>query len=100
MKSMNEAIGRTRDEVEAQIVARAWSDEAFRERLKADPHAAVTEETGVNVPGSIAIEVLEETPERAYLVIPLNRVAISEDQLDAVTGGLCAGEGIPANWYT
>jgi Nitrile hydratase, alpha chain len=88
---MSEAAGRTRDELEAQIVARAWADEAFRERLKADPHAAVAEETGVNVPKSIEIEVLEETPENAYLVIPLNRVAISEDRLDAVTGGVCAG---------
>jgi hypothetical protein len=37
--------------------------------------------------------VLEETPEQAYLVIPLNRIAIAEDQLDAVSGGAesCTG---------
>jgi broad-specificity NMP kinase len=90
---MSEAAAPTRGELEAKLVARAWADEGFRERLKAEPRAAISEETGVVVPESIRIEVLEETPEQAYLVIPLNRVAISEDQLDAVSAGLCAGEG-------
>jgi hypothetical protein len=43
--------------------------------------------TGVVVPESVQIEVLEETPEKAYLVIPLNRVAIADEQLD-VAGGV------------
>jgi hypothetical protein len=83
---MSEAALPTRDEIEAQIVARAWSDETFRERLKAEPRAALAELTGLTVPESIEIEVLEETPEKAYLVIPLNRVAIADEQLD-VAGG-------------
>jgi Nitrile hydratase, alpha chain len=92
-EAVSEASARTRDELEAQIVARARSDETFRERLKADPRAAVADVTGVVVPESIQIEVLEETPEQAYLVIPLNRIAIAEDQLDAVSGGAesCTG---------
>jgi hypothetical protein len=81
----------TRRELEAKVVARAWADEDFRERLRTDPHAAVAEETGIRVPESIEIEVLEETPEKGYLVIPLNRVAISEDELDVVSGGGCDG---------
>jgi len=97
---MSEAPARTRDELEAQIVARAWADEAFRERLKTDPHAAVAEETGFLIPEAIEVEVVEETPEKGYLVIPLNRVAISEEQLEAASGGLCAGEGYPPNWFT
>jgi hypothetical protein len=84
---MSEASARTRDELEAQIVARAWADEGFRERLRADPHAAVAEVTGVAVPESIEIEVLEETPEKGYLVIPLNRVEISDEELDVAGGG-------------
>jgi Nitrile hydratase, alpha chain len=83
---MSEAAASTRRELEAKIVARAWADEGFRERLRADPHAAVAEETGVSVPESLTIEVLEETPEKGYLVIPLNRVEISDEQLD-VAGG-------------
>jgi hypothetical protein len=76
----------SRADLEAKIVARAWADEAFRARLKADPRAAVAEETGIKVPESVTVEVLEETPDKAYLVIPSNRVAISDEDLD-VAGG-------------
>jgi hypothetical protein len=38
------------------------------------------------VPESVEIEVLEETPEKGYLVIPVNRVAISDEQLDVAAG--------------
>jgi nitrile hydratase alpha subunit len=73
-------------EVEAKLVARAWADESYRDRLKADPRAAVAEETGVTVPESVAIEVLEETPDKAYLVIPSNRMAIADEDLNAAGG--------------
>jgi Nitrile hydratase, alpha chain len=84
---MSEAAAPTRDELEAQIVARAWADAGFRERLRADPRGAVAEVTGIVVPESIEIEVLEETPEKGYLVIPQNRVAISDEHLEAASGG-------------
>jgi hypothetical protein len=83
---MSEATAPSRRDLEAKIVARAWADEGFRERLKADPRAAVAEETGVTVPDSVALEVLEETPDQAYLVIPSNRMAIADEQLDAAGG--------------
>jgi hypothetical protein len=77
----------TRRDVEEQLVARAWADDGFRGRLKADPHAAVLEATGITVPQSITIEVVEETAEKGYLVIPVNRVAISDEDLEAAIGG-------------
>jgi hypothetical protein len=86
---MSEATAPTRRELEAKVVARAWADEGFRERLRADPRAAIADETGVAVPESIEIEVLEETPEKAYLVIPLNRVEISDEQLEVAGGDYC-----------
>ena len=84
---MSEAGVPGRRDLEDRLVARAWADEDFRERLKADPRAVVAEEIGITVPESIDIQVLEETPERAYLVIPLDRVSVSEEELDAVSGG-------------
>ena len=87
---MSEGAVLSRRDYEAKLVARAWADESFRERLKTDPHAAVADETGIEIPEGIQIEVLEETPEKAYLVIPVNRVEISEEQLDAASGGLCS----------
>jgi hypothetical protein len=84
---MSEAGVPTRRDLEAKIVARAWADEGFRARLRADARAAVAEETGVTVPESVAIEVLEESPTKAYLVIPSNRIAISDEDLTVAGGG-------------
>ena len=88
---MSEPETMQRRDYEAKIVARAWADEGFRERLKADPRAAVVEETGITVPESIQIEVLEETPDKAYLVIPANRVRVSDEQLDVAGGDYIDG---------
>jgi len=38
------------------------------------------------VPESIEVEVMEETPDKAYLVIPSNRVAIADEHLQAAGG--------------
>jgi Nitrile hydratase, alpha chain len=84
---MSEGAPLTRQDLEAKIVARAWADEGFRQRLKTDPRATVAEETGISVPASVQIEVVEETPEKAYLVIPMNRVAVSDEELDMASGG-------------
>jgi Nitrile hydratase, alpha chain len=84
---MSQADVPSRRDLEDKIVARAWADEGFRERLKADPKGAVAQETGITVPEAIEIEVLEETPEKGYLVIPVNRVEISDELLEAASGG-------------
>jgi hypothetical protein len=43
----------------------------------------------MSLPDSVTIEVVEETPEKGYLVIPVDRAALSDEQLDAaeVAGG-------------
>jgi len=42
-----------------QIVARAWVDDCFRQRLLAEPEA-VLREAGIDVPGSIPVRVVED----------------------------------------
>ena len=86
-EKMSEGAPLTRQDLEAKIVARAWADEGFRQRLKTDPRGTVSEETGISVPESVQIEVVEETPEKAYLVIPMNRVAVSDEELELASGG-------------
>jgi nitrile hydratase alpha subunit len=83
---LSDATAPNRRDLEAKIVARAWADEGFRERLKTDPRGAVAEETGITIPGSVAVEVLEETPDKAYLVIPSNRMEIADHDLEAAAG--------------
>jgi Nitrile hydratase, alpha chain len=84
---MTDATAPTRRDFEARLVARASSDAGFRGRLRTDPRAAVAEETGMTVPESVNLQVLEETPQQAYIVIPVDRAAISDDELDAASGG-------------
>lgn len=88
---MNRPQPTSRRDLEARLVSRARADDDFRQRLKTDPRTVVAEETGITVPESIEIEVLEETAETAYIVIPANRVAISDEEL----AGLGAGCGDP-----
>ena len=59
-----DAIGPARG---AQLVARAWTDPGFRERLLADPKTAAAE-LGIDV-GPIPILVMENTPETHNLVV-------------------------------
>ena len=85
---------KTRKELEAQIIAKAWQDEAFKQELLSNPKAALSRELQVqNIPASLEIQVLEETPNTFYLVLPMQpNVAaaneeLSEEQLMAVAGG-------------
>ena len=72
-----------------QVVARAWADPAYKQRLLADP-AAVLAEQGVAVPAGVAVQVHEATPAVRHLVLPpppSDKLDI--DQLDQVAGGFC-----------
>ena len=52
----------------ARIVARAWADPAFKERLKADPKAACLE-LGIDASGINEFVVLENTERVRHLVV-------------------------------
>jgi hypothetical protein len=80
-----------------QMVARAWSDEAYKQRLISDPKAVLAE-TGLAVPANLTLEVHETTPTHLHLVLPpppgsRTTDKLSEDELDQVAGGklYCTG---------
>ena len=71
----------------AKVIAQAWSDEEFKQRLKDDPHAALAEH-GADVPHDKRIEVVEDTAETVHLVLPAEPEGeISEEELAKVSGG-------------
>lgn len=75
--------------IEAEIISRAWADEAFRGKLEADPASALAE-TGLPVPQGKTVKVVAETPGVLTLVIPPLPVQTEEandDELAAVAGG-------------
>jgi hypothetical protein len=90
-------INTIRQKVEAQIIAKAWQDAAFRARLLADPKAVYGEELakiqpGATLPATLSIQVVEETPTTLYLVLPIDPDAaegvLTEEELEAIAGGI------------
>ena len=53
----------------AQLIAKAWSDETFKHRLKAQPAQALRE-CGIELPPNTSCEVVENTTHKVYLLIP------------------------------
>lgn len=66
-----------------QIIEKAWSDNAFKLQLLADPKSAIQKEFGIDIPAEINLKVLEETDDTFYLVLPKK-----PDDTD-VTGQVC-----------
>jgi hypothetical protein len=95
MGQSNEVPG---GDVQAWVIDRASKDDAFRQRLLASPRAAiaeaVTELTGkpFEIPESIDVRVVEETPDTLYLVLPSRDQGedrpLADEQLDHVAAGL------------
>jgi hypothetical protein len=52
-----------------KIVARAWSDEDFKQRLISDP-ASVLEENGITVPEGVNVQVKEASRSDGTLILP------------------------------
>jgi hypothetical protein len=71
-----------------KIIAKCWSDEAFKQKLLADPAATLKAE-GVALPAGIQIKAIEDTAQTVHLVIPANPTELSDEQLDSAAGGFC-----------
>ena len=87
-------------ELEAQIINRAATDSAFRDRLISEPKTVMTE-MGLVVPDDVNINVLTETPTEYYLILPGEllpqlRSDLSDTELEAIAGGGC--DTVNGNW--
>jgi hypothetical protein len=74
-----------------QLVAKAWGDPAFKQRLLADP-AAILRAEGIDVPAGRQVKVVENTDQVVYLTIPAKppEAELSDEQLGQVAGGSAA----------
>ena len=72
-----------------KIIEKAWKDEAFKEKLKKDPKAALAE-LNVAPPDDLNIQVHEDTEKTMHLVIPRDpsKSQLRDEDLDAVSGGI------------
>jgi hypothetical protein len=79
------------------VVARAWTDEAFKARLLANP-ASVLRAFGVEVPPGVAVTAAENTSSTFHLVLPerpadedVTSELLEPDQLLQISCGTRAG---------
>jgi Nitrile hydratase, alpha chain len=73
-----------------QIVAKAWTDEAFKKRLLADP-AAVLKDHGITPRPNVQVRVMENTTNLVHLILPpKTSQELSEEDLKKVAGGTWA----------
>jgi hypothetical protein len=85
----------TRFQFERQLIERALEDENFKQELLSNPKAVYARESGEEMPKDLEIEVIQETPNKVYLVLPTNPAPsvaegeLSEEALEAVAGGVC-----------
>ena len=95
---MSEQAPRNRRDLEAQLMARAWKDDAFRQELIRNPKPVLEREMarwrpGYKLPDTVEVKVLEETPTTRYLVLPSKPQfestsgELSDEDLEQVAGG-------------
>jgi hypothetical protein len=73
-----------------KVVAKAWSDAAFKERLLREP-TAVLKENGIEVSADVVLKVVENSGKVKHLVLPeppSGIAELSDEELDQVAGGL------------
>jgi hypothetical protein len=78
-----------RQSLQDEIIKKAWQDEEFKQQLVSDPHKAIEEGLGVNMPKDVHINVVEESANVVYLVLPVNPENLPDEMLDTVSGGIC-----------
>ncbi len=76
-----------------ELVVKAVSDEAFKQRLLIDPKGVYAEAMDQEIPEGIDIQVVEEMPGTFYLVLPRQfeepnvEGELSDEALKAIAGG-------------
>ena len=87
---MGEQKGATmsREELEKQVRERVAQDRRFEEQLLANPKAALKDAFKIDLPPDIEFHVVQETPSRFYLVLPVRPAELTDEELTQVVGGV------------
>jgi hypothetical protein len=83
-----------RIKLEQQIIDKAMKDDSFRKHLLEDPKTAFEQESGITLPASFKITVLQEDQHNVYLILPPFRGDVAEDELsEAELASVAGGTG-------
>ena len=85
----------------AAIIAKAQTEDDYREQLLANPKHAIQQAFGKELPLGLEVRVVEEAANVVYLVLPPKRTfELSDQDLEGVAGGFAAPKQRPINgWF-
>lgn len=71
-----------------KVIAQAWSDEDYKDRLLSDPRSVLAE-AGIELEEGVEIKVVEEAPGVRHLVLPAPPAdgQLSDEELSQIAGG-------------
>jgi Nitrile hydratase, alpha chain len=72
--------------IESRVVRRAWADPEYRERLRADPKAALEEELDAKLPDRLTVQLVEERPDMLCIVLPVDTSTIPVETVGVMLG--------------
>ena len=84
---------KTRQELDAELIAMVTEDEAFRTRFLENPKEVIQETLGIDIPEGFTIQVHEENSMTAHLVLPP-----SGQLTDADLAFVAGGNGLISSW--
>jgi Nitrile hydratase, alpha chain len=97
---------RSRQEIEAHLVAKTWKDESFKQQLLSNPKAVIEKEFGVQLPAELNVQIVEEDAQTLYINLPMrpdfSGTELSDRELEAVAGGttpVCGAITVAAAGY-
>lgn len=84
-----------REQSQKKIIEKALSDKSFKKSLIDNPKKAISELLEISIPEGISIDVLEEKPNKLYLVLPVdkNELEIPEEIISNIQGASVPSSG-------
>lgn len=98
LDAFEKAIVKAERQKWSQLLARAWSDDAFKERLMRDPSSALRD-CGISAPADVEFRVVENTDRVTYITLP--QKPAEDASLAAVAAGLASSTSfarLPQTW--
>jgi len=80
----------TRGQLLDKIADQAHKSPKYYDQLMRDPRALMSKQLGTDIPASIKVKVLQETPDTYYIVLPYapkEGAELSDADLEKVAGG-------------
>ena len=77
-------------DIQTRLIGRAAIDAKFRQQLLTNSRAAIEKELGITLPPGLEVQVVEETPSKLCLVLPMKQEAkghLPDEELKAVAAG-------------